>query len=394
MADHLPITQGSGATVATDQIGGSHYQRIKVSDGTADSENHWVIGSDGSGQMTLKGNVTIDSLPNVTVGSALPAGDNNIGNVDVVSNTAWSDPNTYLGLVTVSIGAENTVAATFGGNVSLNASDAFIGLVSVSGFTSPLPVDATGQGDVPITLDGEAVVLGAGSAAIGKLAANSGVDIGDVDVASNTAWSDPNTYIGLVTVGNEVAINDGGNVITVDGTVTANLSSTDNTVLDNIQAAVETIDNAISGSEMQVDVVAAIPAGDNNIGNVDIASNTAWSDPNTFVGLATTVNAYKSSSTVFTWVGSTSGAATVATPPASNRFFIQNIHVASMGDSLVEIRSGATTLIPFTALATQGGYSQHYGEDGLPSRSQDDAFVVYQNSAATLSVMANIRFGA
>lgn len=39
-------------------------------------------------------------------------------------------------------------------------------------------------GDLAVTLDSEAVVLGAGSAAIGKLAANSGVDIGDVDVTS------------------------------------------------------------------------------------------------------------------------------------------------------------------------------------------------------------------
>jgi len=39
-----------------------------------------------------------------------------------------------------------------------------------------------------------------------------------------------------------------------------------------IKTAVEILDNAISGSEMQVDVVASLPAGDNNIGNVDVAS--------------------------------------------------------------------------------------------------------------------------
>ena len=43
----------------------------------------------------------------------------------------------------------------------------------------------------------------------------------------------------------------------VSGTVTANLSATDNAVLDAIQAAVETLDNAIAGSEMQVDIVSA-----------------------------------------------------------------------------------------------------------------------------------------
>jgi hypothetical protein len=50
--------------------------------------------------------------------------------------------------------------------------------------------------------------------------------------------------------------------VTVSGTVTANLSATDNAVLDAIQAAVEIIDNAISGSEMQVDIVSStLPSG-------------------------------------------------------------------------------------------------------------------------------------
>lgn len=35
-----------------------------------------------------------------------------------------------------------------------------------------------------------------------------------------------------------------------------------------IKTAVETIDNAISGSEMQVDVVAALPAGENHVGQI------------------------------------------------------------------------------------------------------------------------------
>ncbi len=42
-----------------------------------------------------------------------------------------------------------------------------------------------------------------------------------------------------------------------------------------IKTAVETIDNAISGSEMQVDIVASLPAGTNNIGDVDISSIAA-----------------------------------------------------------------------------------------------------------------------
>ncbi len=49
--------------------------------------------------------------------------------------------------------------------------------------TNGLPIQGDGT-DLPVTLDGEAVVLGAGSASIGKIGANDGVDIGDVDVTS------------------------------------------------------------------------------------------------------------------------------------------------------------------------------------------------------------------
>ena len=58
-------------------------------------------------------------------------------------------------------------------------------------------------------------------------------------------------------------------VASATGSISAKLRS--------IAAAVEILDNAISGSEMQVDVVAALPAGDNNIGNMDIV--TVPADP-------------------------------------------------------------------------------------------------------------------
>ena len=37
MADNVDITAGSGTTVATDQVGTVHYQRVKLVDGTLDS---------------------------------------------------------------------------------------------------------------------------------------------------------------------------------------------------------------------------------------------------------------------------------------------------------------------------------------------------------------------
>ena len=45
MADTVPITAGSGTTIATDDISNTnlHYQRVKVTDGTADSEVHLKV---------------------------------------------------------------------------------------------------------------------------------------------------------------------------------------------------------------------------------------------------------------------------------------------------------------------------------------------------------------
>ena len=64
-------------------------------------------------------------------------------------------------------------------------------------------------------------------------------------------------------------IADGGNTITVDGTVTANLGTTDNAVLDAMAASLALLDNSIaSGNELQVDVVDALPAGTNAIGKL------------------------------------------------------------------------------------------------------------------------------
>lgn len=75
------------------------------------------------------------------------------------------------------------------------------------------------------------------------------------------------------------------NDVTVTGTVTANLSATDNAVLDTIDtstaaaaASLATLDNAIAGSEMQVDVVGALPAGTNAIGKLSANSGVDIGD--------------------------------------------------------------------------------------------------------------------
>lgn len=68
----------------------------------------------------------------------------------------------------------------------------------------------------------------------------------------------------------------GGGSTTIDTSAlsTSAKQDTAQTSFDAIKIAIEILDNAISGSEMQVDVVAPLPAGTNNIGDVDVASIT------------------------------------------------------------------------------------------------------------------------
>lgn len=53
MADNVDITPGSGATVATDDVGGRHYQRVKLADGAEGSENHASVRADGTQEVSV-----------------------------------------------------------------------------------------------------------------------------------------------------------------------------------------------------------------------------------------------------------------------------------------------------------------------------------------------------
>lgn len=241
MADNFTTLDASDASItgAADEIGGVKFPRVKLihgADGTNDGDVSTANGLPVQGTVTanlgatdnavldaavadldiiagdttsIDGKITACNTGDVTIGAAIPAGNNLIGKVGIDQTTDGTTNKVSLGADVVA-------------------------------------VDATGQGDVPITLDGETVTV--------DLGANN-----DVTVTS-----------GAITETNSNAI----------------------------KTAVELIDNAIAGTEMQVDVVAALPAGtnaigklaansgvdigdvditsiaagDNNIGNVDIAS--------------------------------------------------------------------------------------------------------------------------
>lgn len=67
MANNINVTEGSGKTVATEDIGSAQYQRIKVVSGDTSSVTGWTINADGSGKVAL----TSTNASIITVGSAV-----------------------------------------------------------------------------------------------------------------------------------------------------------------------------------------------------------------------------------------------------------------------------------------------------------------------------------
>jgi len=70
MADTIKITEGVGTTIATDDVGGEHYQKVKIADGTADSSTALEVATEDSAAKTtgLQGMGKYDSTKPTAVG--------------------------------------------------------------------------------------------------------------------------------------------------------------------------------------------------------------------------------------------------------------------------------------------------------------------------------------
>lgn len=183
------------------------------------------------------------------------------------------------GSVTADLGANNDVTVT--GTVDLGATDNAVldtiatntgeALTDTELRATPVPVSGTVTANLSATdnavLDTIAAKDFATQTTLAAMNAKmvTGTDIGDVTINNSTGAA-------------AVNIQDGGNSITVDGSLTVDLGANNDVTVTSgaitetnsgaIKTAVEVIDNAISGSEMQVDVVASLPAGTNAIGKL------------------------------------------------------------------------------------------------------------------------------
>jgi hypothetical protein len=116
-----------------------------------------------------------------------------------------------------------------------------------------------------------------------------------------------------------------------------------------IKTAVEVIDNAISGSEMQVDVVAALPAGTNVIGEV-IPSSYPTTDNAKFM------NKYYTSA----------GAATdgiIWSPAASTRWYVTDLIISVSAATTVTLeddKAAGDAVVLKVDLAANGGFCKRF----------------------------------
>lgn len=184
--------------------------------------------------------------------AATPAGTNNIGDVDIASIAAGDNNIGNVDVVTLPVAFNTGTRSATTQRVTIATDDS-------------VPVTGTFfQATQPVSVASLPLPSGAATSA-NQLPDGHNVTVDNASGAS------------------AVNIQDGGNSITVDGTVAATQSGTwteANSAA--IKTAVETIDNAISGSEMQVDVI-TMPTTTVTATNLDIRDLTSATDSVTAV---------------------------------------------------------------------------------------------------------------
>lgn len=201
-ADIAVATKDFGTGLTTDAdtaltvIGRLKKILATLTDGTAKA-----IARGGAKGSTTAADVTSKAIDantqslHVSQAEALPAGNANIGDVDVVTLPALVTGSATIGAVTgptADNAANPTLKLGVLSGVALAAAP-----TRTEGNVNPLRLNLAG--DAAVTLDGEAVVLGAGTAEIGKLAAGV-ANIGDVDVLTLPALVAGTANIGDVDV--------------------------------------------------------------------------------------------------------------------------------------------------------------------------------------------------
>lgn len=185
-------------------------------------------------------------------------------------------------------GVQDSLIATVSGNQAVRITGNISTTVDTTGLATSTNQTSGGQKTQIVDAGGEAATV-----TTGKLDVNAAIDttgLATDDTDTNTAATavsvdsvdDKTPALGqALSAASSPVVLPAAQITTltppaaITGFATAAKQDTAQTSLDAIKTASETLDNAIAGSEMQVDLVGALPAGNNNIGDVDIASIAA-----------------------------------------------------------------------------------------------------------------------
>lgn len=291
---------------------GSNYQAVSTN-----ATGHVNI-ADGGNAITVDGSVTANAGTNLNTSAlALEAG-GNLAGVKTDTGTIAEDTTSIDGK-TPALGqaleaASVPVVLPAGQITTLTPPAAITGFAVESGGNLD-----TIAGDTT-SIDGKITACDTGSIA-GTVTANAGTNLNTSALALEAGGNLAGVKTDTATIAGDTTSIDGkitacntGAVVISSGAVTETNSAA-------IKTAVETIDNAISGSEMQVDVVASLPAGTNNIGDVDVASiaNGSINGPG-----APTIDSYTNA--VISASANTANQSLIAAPGASKQIWVYSVN--------------------------------------------------------------------
>lgn len=356
MADNVLITQGSGTTIAADDIGGVLHQRVKLSQGADGSATD--VSSAAPLQVTLA-NTGANATPLVVdLGAnndvSINAGTNYIGKVRLTDGTTDGEVVPLAGYnaqAVAIVDASGDQITSFGGGVQYTEGDtdaSFTGTVSLAegpgNTAAAMQVDASGHLQIDIAAASTSLTVSDGGGSItvdnngtfavqATLQSNSGVDVGDVTINNASG-------------GSAVNIQDGGNSITVDGTVSAT------------SAGDVAHDSADSGNPVKVGgkAVSSEPTAVANADRANLITDLVgklitlpYANPENFVSGAITSSMTGTTSTSL-----------VAAPGSGLRNYIttiivSNAHATVGTDVAIQDGSGGTTLLTIPAAAVYGG---------------------------------------
>jgi hypothetical protein len=441
MADNFAFTPGVGSTGAADDIDGVLYPRVKItlgannsSDGDVNTANPMPVTGTVTANLSATDNAVLDSIDGkitavntgaVTVAaSALPTGASTaanqttiIGHVDGIETllgTIDADTSKIPALgqaleaasvpVVLPAGQLTTLTppAAITGFATSAKQDTLIGHVdgvetllgTIDADTSALAGAVAGT-EVQVDVVSSALPTGASTAAKQPALGTAGTASTDVISVQGIASMTPLVVdLGAnndVTVTGSVTADLGANNdVTVTGTV--DLGATDNAVLDAIaadgdaiQTVLGTIDGdtstlagAVSGTEMQVDVVGALPAGTNaigklaansgvDIGDVDVLSLPALpAGTNTIGKVAPNEYELAGNTTHVKKYYTNTGAATdgiIWSPAAGKRWYVTDIFIQVSAAATVTLEDDLTagdSAIWKAELAANSGWSHSF----------------------------------